>query len=80
MLPKGANVTVPRSMVDHVATEWGIVRLRGLTIGQRARALIAIAHPKNREALEKEAKDAGLLPYTRATDSKLPRGVIVRKE
>ena len=80
MLPKGANVTVPRSMVDHVATEWGIARLRGLTIGQRARALIAIAHPRNREALEKEAKDAGLLPYTRATDSKLPRGVIVRKE
>lgn len=80
MLPKGASVTVPRSMVDHVATEWGIVRLRGLTIGQRARALISIAHPNNREALEREAKNAGLLPYTRATNTKLPKGVIVRKD
>lgn len=80
LLPKGANVTVPRSMVDHVATEWGIARLRGLTVGERARALIAIAHPENREGLEKEAIAAGLLPYAPATNSKMPRGVIVCKE
>ena len=48
-------VTTPRSDVDHVVTEFGAVRLRGLSIAQRARALISIADPAHREALERAA-------------------------
>ena len=42
--------------VDHVATEWGIAHLRGRSLADRARALIAVAHPDHREALEREAR------------------------
>lgn len=79
LLEKGANVTVPRSMVHHVATEWGIARLRGLTVAERARALIAIAHPAHREALEQQARQAGLLPYAYSGTGK-PKGVLVSRD
>lgn len=48
-------VTTPRNDVQYVATEYGIVNLRGLTIAERARALIGIAHPDFREELERAA-------------------------
>jgi len=76
LLEMGANVTVPRSMVDHVATEWGVARLRGLANSERARALIAIAHPKFRDDLTRQARDAGLLPYGAGFSGKLPAGVL----
>ena len=76
LLDMGANVTVPRSMVDHVATEWGVARLRGLTNSERARALIAIAHPKFRDDLMRQARDAGFLPYGTGVSGKLPAGVL----
>lgn len=78
LLETGTNVTVPRSMVDHVATEWGIAGLRGLTVQERAQALIAIAHPQHREWLMRQARDAGLLPY-RIDQSARPKGVIVHR-
>jgi acetyl-CoA hydrolase len=52
-------VTTPRSDVDHVVTEWGAARLRGLSLAQRARALIAIADPAHRETLDRAAFEAG---------------------
>lgn len=79
LLEMGTNVTVPRSMVDHVATEWGIARLRGLTVQERALALIAIAHPRHRDELMRQARNAGLIPYP-VCDSTKPRGVIVQRE
>ncbi len=42
-------------------TEWGIAKLRGRSLADRARALIAIAHPDHRDALEAEAREHGLL-------------------
>jgi acyl-CoA hydrolase len=48
-------VTTARSDVDVVATEFGAVRLRGLSFRQRAKAMIALAAPQHREALEREA-------------------------
>ncbi|MDE1147106.1 MAG: acetyl-CoA hydrolase/transferase C-terminal domain-containing protein [Azospirillaceae bacterium] len=48
-------VTTPRNDVQYVATEYGIVNLRGLTLAERARALIGIAHPDFREGLERAA-------------------------
>jgi acyl-CoA hydrolase len=44
-----------------VCTEYGIVNLRGLGGYERASALISIAHPDDREWLEKEAREHGLL-------------------
>ena len=80
LLERGANVTVPRSLVDHVATEWGIARLRDLTLNERALALAAIAHPKHRDRLLRQACEAGLLPYGHRSVDQLPAGVLVRRD
>lgn len=50
-LPKGQVVSTSRHDVDYVATEYGIVRLKGKTVKERARALISIAHPAFRQEL-----------------------------
>lgn len=55
-LPPGTPVTTQRNLADYVATEWGIVRIRGKSVRQRAQALISIAHPRFREQLTEEAK------------------------
>jgi len=47
----GSIVTVPRSIVQYVATEYGIVQLKGKSTWERAEALISIAHPEFREEL-----------------------------
>lgn len=54
-LKQGAGVTTTRAHVHYVVTEYGIANLFGKNLQQRAKALIAIAHPDHREALEKEA-------------------------
>ena len=54
-LTPGAGVVTTRFQTQYVATEWGIAYLRGKNLAQRARALIAIAHPDDREELEKAA-------------------------
>ncbi len=51
-------VTTARSDVDIVATEYGAAHLRGISMEERARRLIAIAHPDFREALERHARAA----------------------
>jgi acyl-CoA hydrolase len=60
-LTEGSVVTTLKNTVDHVVTEWGIAKLRGRSLSERAQALIAIAHPDHREALEREAIESGLL-------------------
>jgi acyl-CoA hydrolase len=60
-LTEGSVVTTLKNTVDHVVTEWGVAKLRGRSLAQRAEALIAIAHPDHRDALESEAREAGLL-------------------
>ena len=57
-LPVGAMVTCTRMDVDYICTEYGIVRLRGLTNKERAEALISIAHPKFRQQLKEEYEAA----------------------
>ncbi len=54
-------VVVPRSDINFVATEYGVVNLFGKNIQERAVALISIAHPDFREELFESAKKMGLL-------------------
>jgi 4-hydroxybutyrate CoA-transferase len=55
MLKPGAGVVTSRNHVHYVVTEYGVADLYGKTIRQRARQLIAVAHPDFRADLEKEA-------------------------
>lgn len=50
-------VTTARSDVDVIGTEHGAVRLRGLGLRERARALISIAAAEHRETLLREARE-----------------------
>jgi acyl-CoA hydrolase len=61
-LTSGNVVTVPRSDVMYVVTEYGIVNLKGKSIAERAMALISIAHPDFREDLERQAHEHRLIP------------------
>jgi acyl-CoA hydrolase len=49
-------VTTARSDVDIVVTEYGAAHLRGMSLEERARRLLAIAHPDFREQLERHAR------------------------
>lgn len=55
-LDEGAPVTVPRTAVDYVVTEWGIATLRGKTLRQRIGELLAVAHPDCQPELRSQAK------------------------
>lgn len=52
-LKQGAGVVTTRAHVHYVVTEYGIAYLFGKNLRQRAKALINISHPDDREALEK---------------------------
>jgi acyl-CoA hydrolase len=60
-LHPGAAVTTYKNIVDRVVTEYGIAELRGSSIRERTRRLIAIAHPKFREELEEKGRELGYL-------------------
>ena len=60
-LTEGSVVTTLKNTVDHVVTEFGVAEMRGRSISERARALIAIAHPRFREDLTTEARALGYL-------------------
>jgi acyl-CoA hydrolase len=55
-LKPGAGVVTTRAHVHYVVTEHGIADLFGKNLRQRAAALIAIAHPRHRDALTAEAR------------------------
>ena len=54
LLDEGAAVTTSRNDVDYIVTEYGVAHLKGETLRQRARNLIAIAHPDFRDELKAE--------------------------
>jgi len=62
-----APVTTSRSDVDLVVTEFGVADLRGRSLRERAQRLMTIAHPKFREALEREWRDASAHSYQKST-------------
>lgn len=47
-LTAGSVVTTLKNTVDHVVTEHGVAELRGRSLADRARALIAVADPSAR--------------------------------
>ena len=53
-LRPGAGVVTTRAHVHYVVTEFGAAYLYGKRLGERAKALIQIAHPDDREVLERE--------------------------
>ncbi|KXS15075.1 4-hydroxybutyrate CoA-transferase [Gonapodya prolifera JEL478] len=55
ILKPGAGVVTTRYHVHFIVTEWGYAQVFGKNLIQRAKALINIAHPDHREALEKAA-------------------------
>ena len=57
MLKRGAGVVTPRSDVQWVVTEYGAVNLYGKSLQERAKLLISIAHPDDREMLDRDAYD-----------------------
>jgi 4-hydroxybutyrate CoA-transferase len=60
-LREGAGVVTTRAHARTLVTEHGVAELFGKTIAERARALIAIAHPDFREELTAQARAAHYL-------------------
>ncbi len=56
-LKPGADVVTTRAHVHYLVTEYGVAYLFGKNLRQRARAMIAIAHPDDREALERSCAE-----------------------
>ena len=56
LFPEGQIVSLPRTYVDYVVTEYGIASLAGKSEQKRAEALIDIAHPRFREELRTAAR------------------------
>ena len=59
-LPPGSIATDPRSCVQYIVTEHGMVNLKGLSTWERAEAIISIADPQFREQLIQDAQKMGI--------------------
>jgi acyl-CoA hydrolase/GNAT superfamily N-acetyltransferase len=64
-------VVVPRSDVQYVSTEYGVVNLFGKSFQERAVAMISIAHPDFRDELFHEAKKMGLIGAERTLNESI---------
>lgn len=56
-IPGGSVVSAPRSLIQYVATEYGVVKLSGLSLRERAAAMVSVAHPDFREELGRYARE-----------------------
>jgi acyl-CoA hydrolase/RimJ/RimL family protein N-acetyltransferase len=61
VLRPGEPVTLPRSDVHFVVTEFGIAYLQGKSLQERALALIEVAPPEARAELLAQARESGLI-------------------
>lgn len=61
VLSEGSIITTTRSDVQYVCTEYGCVNLKILSMRDRVRAMISLAHPDCRPHLTAEAKRLNLL-------------------
>lgn len=80
-LPAGSGVTLNRGDVHYVVTEYGIAYLHGKNIRERAMELIAIADPRFRPMLIREAKRLKLIyrdqAFIRGMRGEYPQGLEV---
>ena len=60
-LEPGSFVSTGRADVHYVVTEFGVALLKGQSVRERAKRLIAISHPDFRDQLTFEAKKLNLL-------------------
>ena len=58
IVPRVETVTTPRADADTIITEWGVAELRGCSLHERARRMIAIAAPGHRDMLSRAASAA----------------------
>ena len=56
-IPGGSVVSAPRTMIHYVATEYGVAKLSGLSMRERAQAMIEVAHPDFRAELTQYADE-----------------------
>lgn len=56
-IPGGSTVSAPRTMIQYVATEYGVIKLSGLSLMERAQAMISVAHPDFRKELTQYAQE-----------------------
>jgi acyl-CoA hydrolase len=61
VLEPGAGVVTTRAHVRTIVTEHGVAELFGRSVSERARALIAIAHPDHRDGLTADARRLRLI-------------------
>lgn len=59
VLPEGTIVSTSRNEVQYVVSEYGVANLRWQSITERAKRLIAIAHPDFRDSLRFMARKQG---------------------
>ena len=71
LLKEGEGVTVARSDVHYIITEYGSAFLFGKSIRERALALIEIAHPDFRTSLLDKAKKLGYVRKDQTLKSKM---------
>jgi acyl-CoA hydrolase/RimJ/RimL family protein N-acetyltransferase len=69
LLLEGEGVTIPRSDVHYIVTEYGVAYLFGKSIQERALALIEIAYPDFRQGLLEEAKRLGYVRQEQQVNS-----------
>lgn len=60
-IPQGSVITTSKNDVNYVVTEYGVAKLRGKTLKQRALELINIAHPNFRDELKFQARSMNLI-------------------
>ena len=65
VLTEGAGVVTTRHMIQNIVTEYGVAQLRGKSLAERAKALIAVAHPSVREDLDRAAAERFGYSYLR---------------
>lgn len=53
-LKEGAGVVTSRAHIHYVVTEYGVADLFAKSLGERAKALIQISHPEDRENLQRQ--------------------------
>lgn len=67
-LPEGTPITIPRTEIDYIVSEFGLAHVKNKTLRERTIAIINIAHPEFRKGLANSAITKGILKSKDLTD------------